>query len=105
MINEIHSPSESDNNKYPLINYFVKSSYPNSDILNEKLMQIDKKNSLYPVLSAYIGLEGIDASKLNSFLEMNPFVNDMISRYSFKISREEAKEKTINADLKKNRRR
>ena len=101
MINEIHSPSECDKNKYPLINYFVKSSYPNSDILNEKLMQIDKKNSLYPVLSAYIGLEGIDASKLNSFLEMNPFVNEMISRYSFKISREEAKEKTINSELKK----
>ena len=101
MINEMQSPKESDNGKYPLLEFFVKSSYPNADVLNDKLMQIDRKNALYPVLSAYIGLEGIDASKLSSFLEMNPFVNEMISRYSFKISREEARNRTIGMELNK----
>ena len=56
----------------------------------------------YPVLYSFLNVNFEKMGYLQSFREINDFVNHMIEQYSYKISREEAKQIKINDELKRN---
>ena len=89
---------------FPLINYFYATNYPNYEKFWEQFSSIPKVDIEYPVISKYLytsqDIEGIKF--LENFHLINPFVTFMLDKYSNKISREEAKKRTIKGELENN---
>ena len=95
-INNLHN--------FPLINYFYAANYPNYDKFWKQFTSIQKADIEYPVVSKYLltSQHIEDIKFLENFHLINPFVTFMLDKYSNKISREEAKKKTIKGELKNN---
>ena len=94
IIDELNTPSEINATKYPLVKYFILTSYPNPDNIAETIFATNNKESIYPVLSAYFEKEG-ELSKIPQFFEMHPLVSEMISRFSYQLTREEGRNQII----------
>ena len=87
---------------FPLINYFYTTNYPNYEKFWEQFSSIPKVDIEYPVISKYFSQDINDIKFLENFHLINPFVTFMLDKYSNKISREEAKKRTIKGELENN---
>ena len=90
-----------ENDQFPLYNYFTVPTYPNEKDLQNQLHNINDSLSKYPVLVNYFRCKELgEINLLNNILLMNPFEQYAINYYSYKITRDEAKNKKISDELK-----
>ena len=92
----IHPSSESySENEYPMFKYFNYTKYKSEDDMFQRLNNKEK----YPLIKQFV--EGDPLVKnLSYLLPFNEFTNYMVNNYSFKISRDYAKEKELeNEDI------
>jgi hypothetical protein len=81
--------------EYPFYRLFLMTTYPTKEhFINElkKIPQFDKK---YPLLNMYLININEEKELIKYIPDINEFVNFMIDNYSYKITREEASEKSI----------
>ena len=95
IVNEMFGP-EKYTGKYPLFKYFMLTKYPDkNDFINKKAEIGDEIfRYKYPLTYQYL-LDENNKTKMKNLFEFNEFCNNMIDSYSFKISREAAKEACI----------
>ena len=94
------SPKNSDTKnkiKYPYLEYFQYTTYPDTNILAEKA---ESEEKIYPVLTNYFK-NGNELHNINFVKEITPFVKGMINHYSYNISRREAHELKLQGELNK----
>ena len=102
IIKELYSPTMYNNIEYPFFEFFMVPSYPSIEKLTE-IIELEGEN--YPVLKAFLNDYsnedeiGTSINKLRYLIDVNPFANRMIDKYSYKITRKEAKEKTIQEEI------
>ena len=96
IINELCPPTEDiyPFKDYPLLKYFVLTKYSKRDEFIKKLGPSNIYILKYPLLHQYL-LENIDTKKLKYLPDFNEFTNYMVDYYSFKISRDDAKNKVL----------
>ena len=87
-------PEEID---YPFIKYFGEINFPTFNDFKNNLLSSNQNEKKYPLLWFYIKYEK-EISNLKYLLDYNNFINTMINHFSWKISREEAKNKNLNED-------
>ena len=102
IVNEMIEPekySEKNPDYYLYFKYFMLTKYPDiNDFMNKKKEIGDEIfRYKYPLISQYLSQE-YDKSKIKNLFDINEFCNYMIDSYSFKISRETAKEKSLNEE-------
>ena len=98
VVTELVNPSESVyEEKYPLFKYFIYTKYKSEDDMVKRMN--NREN--YPLINQFVA--GNPAVKKLKYLPaFNEFTNYMVDKYSFKISREDAKKKDlINEDIAK----
>jgi len=96
IITEEKSPSQGIYKDYPLLKYFNYTKYRTKKDFMKLLEPKEKCQKQYPLLFKYLFDNEIsDIKKLRYLKYINDFSNYMIEYYSFKISREEAKYKTL----------
>ena len=96
IIAEEKSPSLEIYKDYPLLKYFTYTKYRTKKDFMKLLEPKEKCQKQYPLLFKYIFDNKIsDVKKLTYLSYINEFSNFMIEYYSFKISREDAKNKTL----------
>ena len=84
---------------YPLLKYFIYTKYSTKNHFMELLESQEKYKKEYPLLFKYLFDNKIsDVKKLAYLTHINELSNYMMEYYSFKISREEAKKKTLNEE-------
>ena len=96
IICEEKSPTEEKYKDYPLLKYFTYTKYRTKNDFMKLLEPKEKCKEEYPLLFKY--LFDSDVKKLTYLSYINEFSNYLIQYYSFKISREEAKTKTLNEE-------
>ena len=75
---------------YPMFKYFILTKYKTRD---DFIKHIDTKK--YPLINQLLNIKP-EYKKLKYLPAFNEFVNYMVDNYSFSITREEAKEKSLN---------
>ena len=85
--------------QFPYYYEFLSIPVVNENQLEEILKSIDNSKIKYPVLCAYLDSNKKDIEYLQSFSQINNFVNYTIERYTNQISREKANSKKINEEL------
>ena len=105
IILEFSSPDYySKNDIYPYLKYFYFKKIPEKKDIFEKLKKIKDYNIKYPLLDTYLSEEGFEKLNLLQYLiDINNFVNLLLNKYSYKITREEAKKIKINSIIKENK--
>ena len=99
IISEEKSPTEDKYKDYPLLKYFTYTKYRTKNDFKKLLESREKYTKEYPLLFKYVLDNKItNVKKLEYLSYFNEFSNYMIEYYSFKISREEAKNKTLNEE-------
>ena len=103
IICEENSPTIELYKDFPLLKYFTYAEYRKGRDFIKELGPEEKYKNEYPLLFKYLKeIENIEnnsnVNKLEYLHNFNEFSNYMIEYYSFKISREEAKEKTLNQE-------
>ena len=103
IILELYNPEEYSEDKYPFLKYFMFTKYPTEEHFINELYKISNYNNIYPLISSYINPDN-DKIKLLKYLpKYNKFVNFMINKYSYKISRNDAYSKKLyEEDIYKN---
>ena len=89
--NEDIYPSE----EYPLFRYFVLTKYCSVEDLKKKLGPENVYAMKYPLLFQYLK-DNPDIYKMKYLPAYNVFVNYMVDYYSFRISRDDAKNRSLN---------
>ena len=95
IISEEKSPTEEKYKDYPLLKYFTYAKYRSKNDFMEILKPKEKCKEEFPLLFKYLFDNNSDAKKLTYLSYINEFSNYLIQYYSFKITREEAKSKTL----------
>jgi len=96
IISEKKSPTEEIYKNYPLLKYFTYTKYRTKNDFMKLLESKEKYKKEYPLLFKYLLDNKIsDVKKLEYLPYINEFSNYMIEYYSFKITREVAKNKTL----------
>ena len=99
IISEKNSPTEEKYKDYPLLRYFTFTKYRTKKDFMKILEPKENYKKEYPLLFKYLLDDKIsDVKKLKYLTYINEFSNYMIENYSFKISREETKNKTLNEE-------
>ena len=86
---DIYPPEE-----YPLFNYFVLTKYCSVEDLKKKLGPENVYAMKYPLLFQYLK-DNPDIIKMKYLPAYNIFTNYMVDYYSFRISRDDAKNRTL----------
>ena len=86
---DIYPPEE-----YPLFNYFVLTKYCSVEDLKKKLGPENVYAMKYPLLFQYLK-DNPDIIKMKYLPAYNLFTNYMVDYYSFRISRDDAKNRTL----------
>ena len=87
----IHPSSESyQENEYPMFKYFNYTKYKSEDDMFKRMNNEEK----YPLIKQFI-VGNPEVKNLSYLLPFNEFTNYMVNYYSFKISRDYAKEKAL----------
>ena len=92
------SPDFYDEKDYPYIKYFMITTYPTRENIKKELDSIIDSEKKYPVITNYLK-EDENVLLLPNLIEINPFINYMINNYSYKITRDKAKQLTIGNEL------
>ena len=92
IINENYPPIEQyyNKNKFPFLNFFMKSSYPDINLLYSELIILNNYQKKYPLLNQVL-LNNEEYRILSNVNNINKLSNKLLIKYSYKISREEAK--------------
>ena len=98
IINELLPPSEDIYSPeiYPFFKYFILTKYSSKDEFIKKLGPPNIYKLKYPLLHQYL-LENKHTKKLKDLPDFNEFTNYMVDYYSFKISRDDAKNKVLSS--------
>ena len=101
IITEEILPNEKIYEDYPLLKYFTYTEYRTRNDFMKKLESDKDYKIKYPLLYEYIKEQNKDSNvrKLFYLYYYNEFCNYMIDYYSYKISREEAKNSTLENEL------
>ena len=84
-----------DQQKFPYYKYFTCQKYPNEISLKTLLKKYSNEEK-YPILKAYLKFKNDERiEKLQNIYLINPFENQLLQLFSFKISRKESKQKKI----------
>ena len=97
IIQELSSPADEaiyPSQEYPLFKYFILTKYSTKDEFIKKIGPPNVYALKYPLLRQYL-LDNPDTKKIKYLPNFNEFTNYMVEKYSFKISREEAKKKIL----------
>ena len=97
IIEEKISPINEKYKNYPLLKYFIYTKYKNKEDFIKKLGQKEKYMKEYPLLYKYLSEDNKESNikKLIYLPYINDFSNYMINYYSFNISREDAKLRSL----------
>ena len=100
IINEEKSPLQEIYKDYPLLKYFTYAKYKTKIDFMKYLEPKEECQKKYPLLFKYLFEDDkiSDVQKLTYLTYINEFSNFMIEYYSFKITRDEAKSKTLKED-------
>ena len=103
IILELYSPDKYQINKYPFLEYFIMTKYPSEEDFINELHKIHNYENIYPLITSYTNPDNHNIKLLKYLPKYNKFVNFMINKYSYKISRNEAyKKKLVDEDIYKN---
>ena len=96
IICEIMPPNEKIYKKkdFPLLKYFMLTKYKSFEEFIQKLGPINLYITKYPLIAQYL-LNNPGPKKLKYLPQFNEFTNYMIDNYSFKISRDDAKQRIL----------
>jgi hypothetical protein len=99
ILNELAAPTEDvySPEEFPLFKYFILTKYSTRDEFKKKLGPSNVYSLKYPLLYKYL-LDNSDTKKLKYLSDFNEFTNYMVEKYSFKISRDEAKKKILSSE-------
>ena len=90
LVLEIIDENEYDEKNFPFYKLLFMTTYPSLDNFKHELKKVPEFEKKYPLLF-YSLIDENDKKELIKYLpEFNAFVNFMIDKYSYKISREEA---------------
>ena len=91
IINENYPPTIEYYNKikYPLLKFFMKSEYPDINLLFDELRLIRNYQQKYPLLNQII-INNKEFQLLSNLSIINNLSNKLLKKYSYKISRDEA---------------
>lgn len=87
---EINSFTYDKPNLYPDYKFFRYKKELNKNNFINKFEQIPNYELEYPIIHNYIQKES-SLMKVKNINKMNPFINEMINKFSYKISRKDAK--------------
>ena len=103
IILELYNPNDYPEDKYPFLKYFIFTKYPTEEHFISELYKIYNYEKLYPLCTSYVNPKNDKIELLKYLPKYNKFVNFMINKYSYKISRNEAyRKKLIDEDIYKN---
>ena len=88
--------------KYPYYYELLSIPLVKEENIKELLKSIENVEKKYPVLWSYLNIDKKEIEYLQTFSQINNFVNYTIEHYSNAISRDEAKKRKINGELDKN---
>ena len=96
---ELSPPTEDiyPSEEYPLFKYFVLTKYCSVEDLKKKLGPENVYAMKYPLLFQYLK-DNPDILKMKYLPDYNIFINYMVDYYSFRISRDDAKNRTLNSE-------
>ena len=98
IINELYSPLIYNEETHPYMNYFMLNVYPDQINIINDLNKNKNKLNLYPVLCNFLeNKDEIDI--IRSIALVNPFANSIREEFSYHITRDQAKERTIQQAL------
>ena len=99
IINELTTPTEDvyTPEEFPLFKYFILTKYSTRDEFIKRLGPSNVYSLKYPLLYKYL-LDNSDTKKLKYLPDFNEFTNYMVEKYSFRISRDEAKKKVLKSE-------
>ena len=100
ILQELFSPLLYNPQEFPFLKYFMISYYPSKKNCEELLKTLPNYNQKYPILTNLLSDEG-EVECLQNLSKINPFLNSMIEIYSYKITRDKAKELKIGEELRK----
>ena len=100
ILQELFSPLLYSTEEFPFLKYFMITKYPSKKNLEESLKTLPNYNQKYPILTNLLSDEG-EVECLQNLSKINPFLNSMIEIYSYKITRDKAKELKIGEELRK----
>ena len=89
---DVYTPEE-----FPLFKYFILTKYSTRDEFIKRLGPSNVYSLKYPLLYKYL-LDNSDTKKLKYLPDFNEFTNYMVEKYSFRISRDEAKKKVLKSE-------
>ena len=88
--------------QYPLYYELISITLVEKNYIKDIINSDKDSQKKYPVLYSFLNANFEKMGYLQSFRKINDFVNHMIEQYSYKISRDEAKQIKINDELKRN---
>ena len=100
IVKELVPPEKYPEEGYPMLKYFMLTEYPNKQNFLKQLQKIENYEKKYPLINLLL-LNNSHIQNLKYIPSINKFSNHMIEYYSFKITREEAKIKTLKEEINK----
>ena len=76
--------------KYPELKYFMKSIYPDINLLDKELRTIRDYAKKYPLLNQVL-LNNEEFRLISNVININKLTNKLLNKYSYKITRDKAK--------------
>ena len=98
IILELYNPEDYPEEKYPFLKFFMITRYQSEESFINELYKISNYDKLYPLITSYINPENDKIKYLKELPKYNKFINLMINKYSYRISRNEAHIKKINEE-------
>ena len=80
--------------KYPQLKYFMKSIYPNTDLLYKELRTIRNYSNKYPLINQLL-INSEELRLISNVININKLCNKLLNKYSYKISRDDSKKNSL----------
>jgi hypothetical protein len=100
IIAEIVPPNKEEiypHEEYPFFKYFRLTKYKTKEDFVNHLNVNEKENEKYPLINQLLSKEK-NYSKMKYLPKFNEFINYIVEKYSFKISRDESKNRILNKE-------